>query len=118
MTSILPAPTTLIISPGHILDGGEGDALAGDGNFDDIPRLPGRASAQFLHAENHLGAGLAAHLLGAFLAGEAVGGLAVDGFYLVTAAEAGFRRRGVRVGLVDLDVSVLFGLVDDCALRG
>ena len=99
----------------HILDGRKRDALARDGDLDDFAGLPGGAAAQFLHAEDHLRSGLAAHLVGTLLAREAVGGFPVDGLDLVAAAEAGLGGRRAGVGLVDLHVAVHVGLVDDRA---
>ena len=99
----------------HVFDGRKRDALPRDGNLDDVTRLPGGAAAQLLHAEDDRRPGLAAHLVGALLAREAVGGFPVDGLDLVAAAEAGLGGRGAGIGFVDLHVAVHVGLVDDGA---
>ena len=104
-----------VVQHAHIFHGGEGDAFAGDGDVDGFTRLPGSAVAQFLHAENDLGARLAAHLVGALLGGESMGAHSVDGLDLIAADEAGLRRRRARIGLVDHDIAVLVRLVDDRA---
>ena len=99
----------------HVFDGGEGDAFPGHGNLDGFAGLPGGASAQLFHAEQDLGARLPAHLLGGFLAGEPMGGHAVDRFDLVAAAKARLGGRGAGIGLVDQHVPIHVALVDDGA---
>ena len=92
-----------------VFDVGQMDFLAGDGYRDRV------GSPDFLHEELDLGAGSAAHLVGAGLAVEAAHGLAVDGENLVAGVQTCLHGRRTGVGLVDDDVALEGGLVDDGA---
>ena len=83
--------------------------------MDPLPRdndILDLVGAYSLYLEPDGSARLALHPVGAFLTGQPMGAFPVDLHDLVAAAEAVFLRRRPLVRLVDDDVPVLLGLVD------